>query len=113
MYSLPFTMTLDPATRDQLSRIEAKLDLLLRKEIRQMATLQDVLSSVTDERTRIDGLVALTSGLAQQLKDALQAGGQLTPEIQAQIDAVFGAVESNKAAVQAAIDAGTPAAPAG
>ncbi len=71
-------------------------------------TLDDVLADVTDEKTQIDSLAALTTGLKAQL-DAVLAGA-LTPAQQAKVDAIFTAVDANKAAVVTAINANTPAA---
>jgi nitrogen fixation protein len=75
-----------------------------------MADLDQVLTSVTDEDTLIDSVIALLNGVEQQLKDAL-AGVTLPPGVQAKIDAVFDKVEASKAKVNAAIVANTPAAP--
>lgn len=70
-----------------------------------MATLDEVLTDVADESTKIDGLIALLAGIKKQLDDIL--AGQLPPEVQAKVDAVFAAVESDKAKVQSAIDTNT------
>jgi nitrogen fixation protein len=75
-----------------------------------MADLDQVLTSVTDEDTLIDSVIALLNGVEQQLKDAL-AGTTLPPAVQAKIDAVFDKVEASKVKVNAAIVANTPAAP--
>lgn len=74
-----------------------------------MATLDEVLADVQDEKTKIDSLVALLAGIKAQL-DAILAGN-IPPALQAKVDAVFSAVETNKAEVQAAIDANTPPTP--
>lgn len=70
-----------------------------------MPTLDEVLVDVQDESTRIDSLSTLVAGIKKQLDDIL--AGQLPPEVQAKVDAVFAGVEANKAKVQAAIDANT------
>lgn len=72
-------------------------------------TLDEVLADVTGEGSQIDSLVALVNGIEQQLKDAL-ANTTLPPDVQAKVDAVFDAVEANKAKVVGAINANTPVA---
>ena len=73
-------------------------------------TLDEVLAVVTDEDSQIDSLVTLVNGIEQQLKDAL-SGTTLPPAVQAKVDAVFDAVETNKNKVVAAINANTQPAP--
>lgn len=94
----------------KLTQILAIVQNIQQKEIYIMATLDELMQDVTDEGTVEDGLVTLTEGIKAQL-DAFLAG-QLTPEVQAKVDAVFAGVEANKAKVSAAITANTPAAPA-
>ena len=86
----------------QIGGLNRKLDTI-------MATLDQILTDVTDEGTQIDGLSTLTAGLKQQLADAL-AGTTLPAAVQAKVDAVFAGVEANKGKVVAAINANTPAA---
>ena len=73
-------------------------------------TLDDLTQDVTDESTVVDSLIALTSGLKAQLDAVL--GGALTPNQQAQVDAIFAAVDANKTKLANAITANTPVAPA-
>lgn len=73
-----------------------------------MSTLDEVLSDVQSEGTVVDGISTLITGLQQQLKDAL-AGTTLPAGVQAKIDAVFSAVEANKAKLASALVSGTPA----
>ncbi len=86
-----------------LAEVNRKLDII-------MATLDQILTDVTDEGTQIDSLSTLMAGLKQQLADAL-SGTTLPPAVQAKVDAVFAGVEANKGKVVAAINANTPAAP--
>lgn len=58
-----------------------------------MATLDQILADVTEEKTAIDGLSTFIAGLKQQLADAL-AGAGITPAVQAQIDAIFSGAEA-------------------
>lgn len=90
------------ALRDEVRDLERKVNRMAR-------TLDDVLADVTAERSQIDSLAQLTTGLKEQL-DAVLAGA-LTPEQQAKVDAIFEGVESNKAAIVLAINANTPASP--
>ena len=103
-----------------LKRIERKLDAILdmlywieRKENKAMATLDDVLAGVAEEKTQIDGLATLTANIKAQLDAAL--AGTLTPEQQAKVDSIFASVQAGTADAVAAINANTPAAakPAG
>lgn len=74
-----------------------------------MATLDDLVKDVSDESTLIDSVSTMLAGIQKQLADAL-AGATLPADVQAKIDAVFAAAESNKAKLTAAIASGTPAA---
>jgi molybdopterin-guanine dinucleotide biosynthesis protein A len=94
---------------ETLQRVEDKIDSVLQKETQMANTLDSVLADVQTETTLIGSLSTLTSGLKAQL-DAVLAGN-LTAAQQAQVDAIFAAVESNKQAVTDAITANTSAAP--
>jgi hypothetical protein len=76
-----------------------------------MHTLEETLALVTDQKTRIDSLVALTTDLHQKVIDAL--GASLTPSQQMRVDAIFDAVKNNADEVDAAITANTVSASAG
>jgi hypothetical protein len=84
------------------------LALILRQQEGQMATIDQLLADVTDEGTQIAKLSTLISGLRQQLKDAL-AGIVVPADVQAKIDAVFVAAETNKLALATALN--TPVVP--
>src|SRR4051812_30847691 len=73
---------------NQLDKIEHNTEKL-------MATLDEVLQDVTDESTVIDSINTLVQGLRQQLADAL-SGANLPAPVQAKIDQIFAAAESNK-----------------
>lgn len=105
---------------DQIRRPDARevhrLDRILANQEKMMASLDETLANMTEERSKIESLVMLVNGIKKQLDDAFAAPGAgtiLSPEVQAKVDAIFAAVEQNKAAVQAAIDANTSAAKAG
>lgn len=78
---------------------------IMRKLERIMHTLDETLDLVTSQKTRIAGLVALTTDLHQRVLNAL--GGNLTPSQQMRVDAIFDAVKSNADDVDAAITANT------
>lgn len=90
-----------------LGDIKWNQGLILRRLERIMHTLDEVLADVTEEGTKIDSLTVFVAGLKQQIADAL-SGVKLPPAVQAKVDAVFDAVEANKAKVVAAMDANTP-----
>lgn len=75
-----------------------------------MATLEQVLSDVTEEGSRLDSLSTLITGLKQQLDDAL-SGTTLPPATQAKVDAIFAQAEANKGKIDAALNTGVPAPP--
>lgn len=89
--------------RKRVKRIEERLEEI-------MATLDEVLADVQAEKTQVDSLVALTTGIKKQLDDLL--AGKLTPQDQAKVDAIFGAVQANRQEVVDAINANTPKPPA-
>ena len=93
-----------------LNKILALVQGLTKEVSKFMVTLDQVVSDVSDESTVVDSLVALTAGIKAQLDAALL--GVLTPGDQAKVDAIFAAVEAEKAKVAAAITANTPATPA-
>ncbi len=90
----------------RLDRMEKSLTLLNAKVDELMATLDDVLKDVQDEKTAIGGLSDLISGLKQQLADVL-SGTVLTPAVQAKVDAIFAEAEARKAELAAALSANT------
>jgi hypothetical protein len=89
-----------------LQRIEKKLDQNAKQGEQIMATLDDVLAKVADERTQIASFKVLFAGLKQQLADAL-ASENLSPATQAKVDAVFAGVSENDQAVVDAINSNT------
>ena len=87
---------------DRLTRIERKLDLILNKENRIMATIADLQAEVAQEDTVIDSAVTLIKGLADQV-------AALKPD-QAAIDALAADIQAKSDALAAAVTANTPAA---
>ncbi len=72
-----------------------------------MATLEQVLNDVTQEPERLGRISELVSGLRQQIADAL-ADVTLPPDVQEELDAIFTQLETNKAKIDAALNADVP-----
>lgn len=96
--------------------INKKLDVIIklllkiiRKEENIMATLDEVLAAVTEERTVVDGVSALLDQLKLMLDEALAR--ELTPAQQAKVDAIFAAAQGNKTELATALLDHTPQAP--
>ncbi len=92
-----------------LTRIECKLDQLLKGQQAMAITLDDVLAKVTTQGTTVDSVLTLIKGLQDQI-----AGLGLTPAQQAKVDAIFNAVGSDQGKLEAALSANinpTPPAP--
>jgi hypothetical protein len=82
---------------------------ILVREGKIMATLDQLVTAVTEEDTVEASVLALLVAIKAQL-DAALANSGIKPEDQAKIDAVFAAVEASKAKLADAIVANTPAA---
>lgn len=87
--------------------VHSKLNAIIQRLDKIMATLDAVLQDVTDESTRLDSLSALITGLQQQVADAL-SGTTLPPPVQAKVDAIFAQAEANKGKIDTALNAGVP-----
>lgn len=98
---------LSPEVSARLDESARKLNLIIQNQETIMASLDQILTDVTDESTAIDGISTLISGLKQQLADAL-AGTTLPPATQAKVDAIFAAAEVNKGKIATALAANTP-----
>ena len=83
--------------------LNRKLDIIIEKENRIMATLADVQAAVTAEDTVVDSAVALLQGLAAQV-------AALAPN-QAAINALAADITAKTAGLSQAVVANTPAAP--
>lgn len=89
------------------SRILRRLIQLITEKI--MPTLDETLAKVTEQGDRLDSLLAFVSGLKKQLEEAL--AGQMTPEMQAKIDAIFTEAEENRAKIDEALNVNVPPPP--
>ena len=90
--------------------VDEVLGRLTRLETTMAATLDQVLSDVTAQTTKLDSIVSLITGLKQQLADAL-AGTTLPPAVQAKVDAIFATAEANSAKIDTALSANVPPTP--
>lgn len=81
----------------RLDRIERLLVKVLKKEDKLMAFGQDILDAVTAETTAVDSFIALVDGLVKN--------NTISPAMAAQI---VGAVNADRAKLEAAILANTP-----
>lgn len=91
------------------SEIIRRLNSIDSKQEEMMATLDQVLQDVSEESSVIDSIGTLVTGLRQQLADAL-SGANLPAPVQAKVDAIFAAAESNKQKLAAAVTENTPVA---
>jgi|GEM_PF-3691639 len=101
--------------RSELEALNAKMDRainlltqLLERENTTMKTLQDLQTDVTTETNAVTGVTTLLSGLSAQI--AQLKSEQTDPGTAAKIDDLATQVESNAAALAAAVAANTPAA---
>lgn len=101
----------DRVLREQLNRMEYKLDILIKKGNLMNQTTQQVLDAVTAETTLEQSAIALISNLQTQLTAAL-ANTTIDPADQANLNTIFTDLQANATALSAALTANTPAAPA-
>lgn len=83
-------------------------DRAIRKLIRQMErlmpTLDETLAKVTEQGDRLDSLIAFVDGLKKQIEEK----ANLTPEQQAQVDAIFAEAEENSGKIDRALNVNVP-----
>ena len=101
----------DCNVHDHFTRLERLLVLIYRQGEKFMATLDETLAATTAENTDVDSMIAFLGGLEAQLATAL-AGAGLSAADQAKVDGIFSAATAKAAAINTALAAGTPAAPA-
>jgi hypothetical protein len=85
-----------------LARIESKLNILIARSAKEMATLQDVQNAVAAEQTVVGAVTTLLQQLSQQLKDALAS------EDPAALQAVVDSINTNANSLANAVAANTP-----
>ena len=80
----------------------------LQQGLTKMAhTLDDTLALITAQGTKLDSLDAFVDGLRKEV--ASETAGQISPEIQAKIDAVFDRASANTDKIDAALNANVTA----
>ena len=84
-------------TRDHFNRMENRI----------MATFQDVITKVAQQKTLIASLTAFVQGLQDKINNQVR---DLTPEQQATLDGVFNDLDSANTAIANALVANTPSA---
>lgn len=84
---------------------DRKLDRIIAQQEQIMATIDDVLTEVTDESGRLDSIQAMIDGLKQQIADAL-SGVTLPPAVQQKLDSVFTVLGTNKGKLDKALNNG-------
>ena len=94
------------AAQPQLDRIEAKLTAIAIQQQELNMTFLELKAKVTEAVTVENSAVALITGIATQLKDAIAAGTD-----PAEIQAVADQLDAGTAALTAAVLANTLAAP--
>lgn len=97
--------------KHQLNRIESMLILLLKRGGTMNETTQQILDAVTAETALEQGVLTLITNLQSQLSAAL-ANTTISAQDQQNLNTIFADLQSNSAALSAALTANTPAAPA-
>lgn len=97
-------MRLD-AMHSAIERIEGQVTVVLKNQGVIMATLDETLQAVNDESTQEDSIVTLLQQLREQITGL--TSGNLPPDVQAKVDAVFTKLQDNKAKLAAAINSGS------
>jgi len=107
--------------QSQLDRIEGVLRRLERLAVNHFTTierhqdmadhtLEDVLANSEAEKTEIDSLISLITGMKTLLDQAL-AGEPISPAGKARVNKIFDAIQAQRDEVTAAILANTPSNP--
>lgn len=104
---------MSPVDREQADRIERKLDRVLallepifQGEIDMTTALDDLTAQVAAETTEQQSLIVLLNGISAQLASALAANDTVA------LQALSTQLQTNVAAMAAAVTANTPSAPA-
>lgn len=81
--------------------LQGQVAAVLSNQERIMATLDETLQAVNDESTQEDSIVVLLQQLREQIVGL--TGGNLPPDVQAEVDAIFTKLQDNKTKLAAAI----------
>lgn len=101
--------TLTQFLSQMFANVFQQLNALTQQGVKIMASLDQVVQDVTDESTLEDSIITLLTNVQAQLAAIL--AGNLPPDVQAKVDAVFASLEANKTKLAAAVAANTPAPP--
>jgi uncharacterized coiled-coil protein SlyX len=88
----------------RLDKIIANQEAAAKQGMKIMATMDEVVAKVEEEKTMVDGLKTFVQGL----RDQITALPNMTPQMQAQIDQVFTTVSANSQGIADAMAANTP-----
>lgn len=89
--------------RRWLAAFADKQDRLLQMVEKMAHTLNDAIDLIRNQDTAIDGLMAMIGSLRIQVGQAL-AGAVISPQQQANLEAVFAEAESRKGDIEKALD---------
>jgi MoxR-like ATPase len=90
----------------QLSRIERKLDALIKEETIEMAWIDDMRAEIANNTTVSQSAVAMVANLADQIQTLINNGAS-PAELQSFVDTL----RANDVSVATAVAANTPAPP--
>jgi hypothetical protein len=92
-----------PSQYDQ-DHLERRIVRLITEKI--MPTIDETLAKVTESGDRLDSLLIYVGDLKKNLEEAL--AGQITPDMQAKIDAIFAEAEENRGKIDKALNTNVP-----
>jgi len=91
-----------------LSEIHNKLDKIIEKEIKIMATIQEVVALIKPLKSKVEGLNVLMDTMRKQIADLLAAAGGIPAEVQTAIDEVFTDAKALSDEITVAMDENVP-----
>ena len=94
-----------------LSEVHKKLDQIIEKEIKIMATIQEVVALIKPLKSKVEGLNVLMDTMRKQIADLLAAAGGIPAEVQTAIDEVFTDAKALSDEITVAIDENVPPVP--
>jgi hypothetical protein len=109
----------DEETAERLCRIEETLGIIIEDQEQIMVDTSKIIAAVAAEKSKVDSLIALANGQSASMKDlAAQLAAAIAAndpaalaQVQSDLDKAADDLGTETAAVSAAIDANTPAAP--
>jgi len=97
--------------RNQLNRIEKKIDLLTKEIKMADVNIDQLLADATNETTVIGSIQSAVAALQVELAKAL-SGVSIPPDVQVKMNSLFDTMTSNDTALANALASGTPVTPA-